>query len=123
MPERHQPAEYRSAANWQALQAACPPPPSSLNCRKRSRAPDGKLARGAGRMPAGHDWRIGMTKDKEKRPAHFVVVGGGTAGWIAAFILVDSARRRNLDIEVSVVESSKLPTVGVGEATTAAFRV
>jgi hypothetical protein len=74
-------------------------------------------------MPAGHDWRIGMTKDKEKRPAHFVVVGGGTAGWIAAFILVDSARRRNLDIEVSVVESSKLPTVGVGEATTAAFRV
>ena len=64
-----------------------------------------------------------MTKDKEKRPAHFVVVGGGTAGWIAAFILVDSARRRNLDIEVSVVESSKLPTVGVGEATTAAFRV
>ena len=57
------------------------------------------------------------------KPAHFVVVGGGTAGWIAAFILQDSARKRKLDVKVSVVESSKIPTVGVGEATTAAFRV
>ena len=56
-------------------------------------------------------------------PTHFVVVGGGTAGWIAAFILQDSARRRKLDARISVVESSKMPTVGVGEATTAAFRV
>ena len=56
-------------------------------------------------------------------PTHFVVVGGGTAGWIAAFILQDSARRRKLDARISVVESSKIPTVGVGEATTAAFRV
>jgi len=57
-----------------------------------------------------------------ERP-HYVVVGGGTAGWIAAFIIQDSARRKNLDIRLSVVESSKIPTVGVGEATTAAFRV
>jgi len=56
-------------------------------------------------------------------PAHFVVVGGGTAGWITAFILQDSARRRKLDARISVIESSKIPTVGVGEATTAAFRV
>lgn len=55
--------------------------------------------------------------------SHFVVVGGGTAGWIAAFILEDSARRRGLPIRVSVLESSKVPTVGVGEATTAAFRL
>jgi tryptophan halogenase len=54
---------------------------------------------------------------------HFIVVGGGTAGWIAAFIIQDSARRQKLDIRLSVVESSKIPTVGVGEATTAAFRV
>jgi glycine/D-amino acid oxidase-like deaminating enzyme len=57
-----------------------------------------------------------------ERP-HFVIVGGGTAGWIAAFIIQDCARRRKLDIRISVVESSKIPTVGVGEATTAAFRV
>jgi 2-polyprenyl-6-methoxyphenol hydroxylase-like FAD-dependent oxidoreductase len=55
--------------------------------------------------------------------SRFVVVGGGTAGWITAFILQDSIKRLNLDAKVSVVESSKIPTVGVGEATTAAFHV
>ncbi len=55
--------------------------------------------------------------------SHFVVVGGGTAGWISAFIIQDSIRRQKLDARVSVVESSKVPTVGVGEATTAAFHV
>ncbi len=54
---------------------------------------------------------------------HFVIVGGGTAGWLAAFIISDKARRLKLDARVSVVESSKIPTVGVGEATTAAFHV
>jgi len=54
---------------------------------------------------------------------HFVIVGGGTAGWIAAFIIQDAARKQKLDARISVVESSKIPTVGVGEATTAAFRV
>lgn len=54
---------------------------------------------------------------------HFVIVGGGTAGWIAAFIIQDSIKRLKLDAKLSVVESSKIPTVGVGEATTAAFHV
>ena len=58
-----------------------------------------------------------------EKPAHFVIVGGGTAGWIAAFIIQDEARRKGLNARISVVESSKIPTVGVGEATTAAFRV
>ena len=56
-------------------------------------------------------------------PAHFVIVGGGTAGWLSAFIIQDSARRAKLDARISVVESSKIPTVGVGEASTAALRV
>src|SRR5882757_5860641 len=55
--------------------------------------------------------------------SHFVIVGGGTAGWIAAFIFQDSARQAKLDVRISVIESSKIPTVGVGEASTAAFRV
>lgn len=54
---------------------------------------------------------------------HFVIVGGGTAGWIAAFIIQDSIKRLQLDAKISVVESTKIPTVGVGEATTAAFHV
>ena len=57
------------------------------------------------------------------RQSHFVVVGGGTAGWIAAFILQDAARRKGIDARISVIEPSSIPTVGVGEATTAAFRV
>ena len=54
---------------------------------------------------------------------HFVIVGGGTAGWLAAFIINDKARRLKLDARVTVVESSKIPTVGVGEGSTAALRV
>jgi tryptophan halogenase len=57
------------------------------------------------------------------RQSHFVVVGGGTAGWIAAFIIQDAARRKGLNARISVIEPSSIPTVGVGEATTAAFRV
>ncbi len=57
------------------------------------------------------------------RQAQFVVVGGGTAGWIAAFILQDAARRKGLNAKISVIEPSKIPTVGVGEGTTAAFRL
>ena len=55
--------------------------------------------------------------------ARFVIVGGGTAGWITAFIVQDAIRRRKLDAAVTVVEPSRIPTVGVGEATTAAFHV
>ncbi len=55
-------------------------------------------------------------------PAHFVVVGGGTAGWLAALIIQDQARRAKLDLTLTVVESSRIPTIGVGEGTTAIFR-
>ena len=55
--------------------------------------------------------------------SRFVIVGGGTAGWITAFIIQDSLRRKKIDASVTVVEPSKIPTVGVGEATTAAFYV
>jgi glycine/D-amino acid oxidase-like deaminating enzyme len=52
----------------------------------------------------------------------FVIVGGGTAGWLAALMLQDTVRRRKLDAAVVVVESSKIPTIGVGEGSTAIFR-
>jgi tryptophan halogenase len=55
--------------------------------------------------------------------SRFVIVGGGTAGWITAFIIQDSLKRLKIDASVTVVEPSKIPTVGVGEATTAAFYV
>jgi tryptophan halogenase len=43
-----------------------------------------------------------------------VVVGGGTAGYFAALAL----RRELPDLHVTLVESSKIPIIGVGEATT-----
>lgn len=54
---------------------------------------------------------------------HIVVVGGGTAGWLSALIIQSSAARAGLPVRLSVVESSRIPTVGVGEGTTAVFRV
>ncbi len=53
---------------------------------------------------------------------HLTVVGGGTAGWLAALICQDQARREQRDLRISVVESPKIPTIGVGEGTTAVFR-
>ncbi len=52
-----------------------------------------------------------------------MVAGGGTAGWLAAFVLQDAAKRLRLPVRLTVIESSKIPTIGVGEGTTAAFRI
>ena len=55
-------------------------------------------------------------------PAHIVVTGGGTAGWLAALMLGDAARRAGQKARLTVIESSKIGTIGVGEGTTAVFR-
>ncbi|MES2551453.1 MAG: tryptophan halogenase family protein, partial [Pseudomonadota bacterium] len=55
-------------------------------------------------------------------PRRICVVGGGTAGWLAAMMLGDIARRGGHACEVTVIESSKIGTIGVGEGTTAVFR-
>jgi 2-polyprenyl-6-methoxyphenol hydroxylase-like FAD-dependent oxidoreductase len=52
----------------------------------------------------------------------FVIVGGGTAGWLAALMLQDAVKRQKIEATITVVESSKIPTIGVGEGTTAVFR-
>jgi len=53
---------------------------------------------------------------------HLVIVGGGTAGWLAAMMLGRTARDCEHDLAISIVESSKIPTIGVGEGTTAVFK-
>ena len=49
---------------------------------------------------------------------HVVVVGGGTAGWLsAAMIAAHHNGHRPDGLRVTLVESSDIPTVGVGEGT------
>ena len=55
-------------------------------------------------------------------PGKIVIVGGGTAGWLAAMMLGDSAKRGGHACQITVIESSKIGTIGVGEGTTAVFR-
>ena len=62
-------------------------------------------------------------KDATASPLpRLVIAGGGTAGWLAALVLGDAARRANTPLHITLVESDKIPTIGVGEGTTAVFK-
>lgn len=49
-----------------------------------------------------------------------VVVGGGTAGWMSALILADTVASKG--IEIMVLESPAVGTIGVGEGSTPALK-
>ncbi len=46
-----------------------------------------------------------------------IVVGGGSAGWLAACRLAAQAKRTGSGVAVTLVESDRIPTIGVGEGT------
>ena len=56
-----------------------------------------------------------------KKIKNVVILGGGTAGWLAAYIMSDFFNSNKLDGKVKIIESSKIPTIGVGEGTTSIF--
>ena len=49
-----------------------------------------------------------------------VIVGGGTSGWLAALKYADILKNAN-DLDVTVIDSSKIPISGTGEGSTGAF--
>ncbi|GMM85186.1 tryptophan halogenase family protein [Pseudoalteromonas sp. MTN2-4] len=46
-----------------------------------------------------------------------IVVGGGTSGWLSANYLASSFKKTGRDIQVTLIESENIPTIGVGEGT------
>ena len=58
-------------------------------------------------------WKGLMKKIKSIR-----IVGGGSAGWMTAAALIT----HRPDIDIRVIESPKIPTIGVGEGTIGPFR-
>jgi glycine/D-amino acid oxidase-like deaminating enzyme len=53
-------------------------------------------------------------------PKHIVIVGGGTAGWMTANLL--RHRWAKLGVEVTLIESADIGTIGVGEGSTPFLR-
>jgi len=54
------------------------------------------------------------------KPNHIIIVGGGTAGWMTANLMANAWSKK--DIKITVIESAKIGTIGVGEGSTPYLR-
>ncbi|PCI60081.1 MAG: tryptophan halogenase [Gammaproteobacteria bacterium] len=54
------------------------------------------------------------------KPNHIVIVGGGTAGWMAANLMAQAWQSQG--IKITVIESTRIGTIGVGEGSTPYLR-
>jgi len=61
-----------------------------------------------------------MSLDLEVKKS-IVILGGGTAGWITANALID--RWADKDVDITLVESPDIGTVGVGEGSTPRLKI
>ena len=63
----------------------------------------------------------------DSKQGHIAIVGGGTAGWLAALVLHKAFQKNQersgaVSARISVIESPNIPTVGVGEGSTSLLR-
>ena len=64
-----------------------------------------------------------MTASTSGEVKNIVIVGGGTAGWLAANHLAKSLRAANPNgVSITLIESPNIPTIGVGEGTVPVMR-
>ncbi|NTS78660.1 tryptophan 7-halogenase [Catenovulum sp. SM1970] len=52
-----------------------------------------------------------------KQISKVIVLGGGTSGWLSAALLASSFKKNARNIEVHLIESENIATIGVGEGT------
>ncbi len=50
------------------------------------------------------------------KPLNIVILGGGTAGWMAANLF--AKRWASLQVNIKLIESPNVSTIGVGEGST-----
>lgn len=88
------------------------------DCPACSRAAEGALADTlAASVQIGRSWPVSPQGGRPDNPKGFRrvgIVGGGTAGFLTALAL----RKLRPELEVTLIESSQIPVIGVGEATT-----
>lgn len=60
-----------------------------------------------------------MQQEKKQHKTNVVIAGGGTAGWLTAYSLIT---RLGAVLDITLVESDAIGTVGVGEATIPTMR-
>ena len=61
------------------------------------------------------------TPDSPQVPRNILIIGGGTAGWMAAMLLIHSWGKKH-GVTVSLMESATIGTIGVGEGSTPKMR-
>lgn len=52
---------------------------------------------------------------------NIIIMGGGTAGWIAALYFLNKNKDLNLNLKISLISSNDIDPIGVGEGTTPIF--
>ena len=102
-------------------------PLSRARRRRRPRAAQNNTHRIRGVMAIDNVFDYSFTLNAGKREAaapppvrRIVIVGGGTAGWMTALIFAQSLIPRG--VEITLLESPAVPTIGVGEGSTPLLR-